>query len=176
MARIARNDVLRRTEDALRAAYPDRATLLIREIKVRFWSPPGEGATADVPRCRFCGRSEKKVATLVWRLMCDECLLVCHELSLAIDAGAPRPSPDAALSDAVRAIRAAGDTRADEVVSELEARVLVQDDLTGRGLPPICSHCGVRHDESRMVRGPRVWICTPCVQEGMREQKKELVE
>lgn len=172
MARIARNDVLRRTEDALRAAFPDRATQLIRELKVRFWSPPGAGVTAEVSRCRFCGRSEQRVQTLVWRLLCDECLLVCHELSLEIEAGSPRPSPDAVLSDAVRAVRAAGDRRADEVVSELESRVLVRDDLTARGLPPICSHCGVHRDESRMVRGPRVWLCVSCVQEGMKARRE----
>ncbi len=166
MGRLTKQEVVRRTEDALRRMLPDRASRLLRGLKVAFWTG-AEGVT-DGSRCRYCGRSAKKTGPLVWRMACAECVELAHEISIEREAGTPPAHRDAVLADAARALRAV-DARADEVVRELET--LLGAEPPAAEPSEICSRCVARARD--VVAAPGVRLCRDCIRLAMHALSKD---
>jgi hypothetical protein len=164
MGKLSRERLLGKVEEALKSAFPDRASALMRELRMRYWG--AEPANA-LPRCRLCLRSGRK-RTLVWGAVCGECLGLCHELLPHLDnPRATRPPPDAVLAELMRAVRAStmSDEHREQVLSELGRRFegsLAYGPTRERIPCSLCSSMGPA------IRGAEASICGRCVQRAVQ--------
>lgn len=135
----------------------------MHELELRFWGGPPDEPALEGMRCSFCGRSHSEAGKLIAGpsvFICDRCIETCvHAASPAAAAG-----PEAALADAVRAVRATGREDAEAICEALERRVLAPPDFVPPPEDPICRFCGKARAEVRwLMPGPNAIICDECI-------------
>lgn len=140
---ISSQQLLRRTESALSAAFPDRAVLLVDAVRTLFW---GAGASL----CRACGPLRERTPGIY---VCSSCEALFDRRVIA---GTP-PVLAMAVAEAVRAV-AAHAPDADLVSGMLSARA---------ALVPAISVCPVCNEDPAVdpldIRSPVGRACATCV-------------
>ncbi len=164
---------------ALAKAFPDRAPEILLVVEPRLWGLPRAHPTSRLrSHCFQCGRTGEK---LFRSTICHRCVVISRAIARSRLRRAALPEPEMAIALAARALRAAGDDRAAELVESVAARKTPTDRVCPqcgafRGCPrepyedEECASClRVRPVVPAMIAGPYRSVCVFCLERAYRE-------
>lgn len=171
-----REEAIARTAHALESSYPDRAAVLLRQVRLLFSQM--EPVKDRMTHCALCGRAARRLHVFrahgkaaperrddhpVSIALCADCTALCAQNLRDVEAGLGIPAPGMVLADVTRALERFAPDAAATIADVLRRRAIPGKP---RRFLPSCIACASSFERcSWRAALPGIDLCDDCITE-----------